>query len=249
MTKWKDQSWQLMIHTSMTAFEVYCLWGETWWDQPLTIWLPDVTQGYYIPSEQPLKLKLLYIVQLAIWAYTAFSHRFLETRRYDYLQMLAHHVLTMALVIGSWSFTYFKIGLLVFYIHDVSDIFIDVLKMSNYVKTEGPKYFFLTEVGYVASMVAWAYWRFYQLISRVIYDTLIETHALLIHDETGGKPWLNPAPSILPWYVTANLMLFGLLLLHIYWYFLLARIGVRMLSQGAHDAGRAEYEGESDHDG
>jgi len=38
------------------------------------------------------------LVQLGIWFYTAFSHRFLEERQRDYFVMWSHHVATLALV-------------------------------------------------------------------------------------------------------------------------------------------------------
>jgi len=71
MSKWKEQCWQLVIHVSMTVFEYHILSDETWWNETITCWIPH-------PKTQQVKssLRLFYYVQLAIWAYTAFSHRF-----------------------------------------------------------------------------------------------------------------------------------------------------------------------------
>ena len=50
-----------------------------------------------------------------------------------------HHVVTIALVWGSYSYNYVRIGTVVLYLHDLSDIMVDLLKLTNYMKLEGPK--------------------------------------------------------------------------------------------------------------
>lgn len=47
-------------------------------------------------------IRIFYLVQLAIWMWTAFSCKWLEERRKDYLEMMAHHVVTVALVSNSY---------------------------------------------------------------------------------------------------------------------------------------------------
>ena len=82
---------------------------------------------------------LLYLLQMAIWIGTCFSHRFVEERHKDYVMMYVHHVVTIALVWGSYSYNYVRIGTVVLYLHDLSDIMVDLLKLTNYMKLEGPK--------------------------------------------------------------------------------------------------------------
>ena len=53
--------------------------------------------------------------------------------------MYVHHVVTIALVWGSYSYNYVRIGTVVLYLHDLSDIMVDLLKLTNYMKLEGPK--------------------------------------------------------------------------------------------------------------
>ena len=47
--------------------------------------------------------------------------------------------MTIALVWGSYSYNYVRIGTVVLYLHDLSDIMVDLLKLTNYMKLEGPK--------------------------------------------------------------------------------------------------------------
>ena len=95
-------------------------------------------------------------VQLAIWIWTGLSCKFLEERRKDYLEMMAHHVLTVALILNSFVANEMAIGLVVLTCHDVSDIVLDLMKMANYLKVEDSHGFFVTEVFFVLNTyVAW----------------------------------------------------------------------------------------------
>lgn len=76
--------------------------------------------------------KNLYLLQLAVWICTCFSHHFLEERRKDYFIMYIHHIVTICLVGGSYNVGYYRVGIIILYAHDMSDIFIDLMKMFNY---------------------------------------------------------------------------------------------------------------------
>lgn len=178
--KFGDQMWQLVIHVSMTAAELYVLMGETWYSDP-----PSSFAHHTRGISPPLKPEVhwLYTTQLSIWIITCFSHHFLEARHKDYVLMCAlrsrdaaarsgrarvalapardgarprrrprrhraprshparvvryvHHLVTIALILLSWSFGFQQMGTAVLYVHDASDITIDLLKMCNYLKLE-----------------------------------------------------------------------------------------------------------------
>jgi hypothetical protein len=247
MKKWQEQSWQFFVHVTMTMMEFVILYEEEWWRDTTTVWVPH-------PFEQRGRfrtdLQILYITQLAIWIYTCFIHRFLDERRKDYFVMYTHHIVTIALVGVSWAVGYMRIGLLVLWIHDVSDIFVDTLKMVNYLKMEGPKGFFGVEISYVMCVLSWLYWRLYQYPFRVIHASLVVPFTLLL--KTPRYPIRIPYldleyfPADLPYHFESNVLLFLLLGMHIYWFQLFLMIGYRMLTESTREASRQEYEGDSD---
>lgn len=49
-----------------------------------------------------------------------------EARRKDHWQMMAHHVITVILVIGSYSYNYTRVGCLIMFLMDLCDIFLPV---------------------------------------------------------------------------------------------------------------------------
>ena len=83
--------------------------------------------------------------------------------------MYAHHVVTIALVALSYFNNYMRIGVVVLFIHDLSDIPVDLLKIFNYCQLEGPKGLFLVEMIFVTNLVGWAYLRFYLYFTKVIW--------------------------------------------------------------------------------
>ena len=66
-----------------------------------------------------------------------------------------HHIATIALVAGSWINGYLRIGVLVLLVHDTSDIPLDLTKMLNYLKLQGPRGFFLAEAMFVVNLCSW----------------------------------------------------------------------------------------------
>lgn len=59
MSKFCDQAWQLVAHTSMSALELYVLGSDPWFDDPTHVWLPHPKYQIQKPS-----LFLVYFAQL-----------------------------------------------------------------------------------------------------------------------------------------------------------------------------------------
>lgn len=140
--------------------------------------------------------------------FTAFSHRFLESRKKDYYVMYIHHVATIALVgarprgradgaappgwgecspplpliapHAGWSYVgnTMRIGLLVLMVHDISDIPIDLLKMVNLLSLESFHGLFISEIIFVINLCTWAYFRLYRFLFHVIYCSLVVAHKI-----------------------------------------------------------------------
>ena len=84
-----------------------------------------------------------------------------------------HHIVTIALVCGSYYYNFLRIGVVVLYVHDVSDITTDLLKIFNYCKLEGPKGYFLVEGIFAINLCYWFYYRFYLLFTTIYYGIIL----------------------------------------------------------------------------
>ena len=156
MNKWEDQGWQFGIHVTMTAYEMYLISQQPaagWWADAATIACP----GENTTSRE---LELFILLQLSIWLVTGFSCTLFEERRKDYVEMMIHHIITNLLIGTAIIKGEHPFALLILFVHDSSDILVDFLKMSNYLKLEGRKYFFVSEISFVTLVFAvWPYCR------------------------------------------------------------------------------------------
>jgi hypothetical protein len=93
-------------------------------------------------------------------------------------------------VSSAW-FNFDRVGVLVLYVHDVSDIFLDMLKLINYLKLEGARGFFATEIAFALNLISWIYWRLYQFPLRVVRSSIVDSHVQMA-THSPGDLWNNP---------------------------------------------------------
>lgn len=244
MRKFKDQSWQFVIHTSMTIYGVYLLRDNDWWENPATTFepCPLTFLGKNPENRHSFELRLFYLVQLAIWIWTCFSCQFLESRRKDYLEMMLHHIFTITLVLYSFLNGELAIGLVILVVHDGTDIIADTLKIVNYLKLTDAHGFFIVELAFVSNMVAWAYYRLYKFPTDVVYNGLLNGYAANCGVVEGGAiERCASAGSCL----SSFILLSSLCVLHVYWFCLFIRILIKILNGDTSRAGKEEYEGTS----
>jgi ceramide synthetase len=253
MAKWLEQSWQLTVHFFFALCEFYLIFVAERNEGLPKMWdLSDIEANLWVPRPwgadgQPMdvRVRVLYVAELAVWIYTAGMHVFYDKRRKDYQAMLVHHVVTIGLIAGSFSRNYTRIGLLVLYVNDATDIFVDWLKMANYLKLRGPEAFFLAEASFMQMVAAFAYFRIWHHPFRINY--------------WGGSSYDNCPPEelhncdpdripLLEHFFVRTLVggLWVLTGLHVYWFFLMLRIIWTILTKDAETASREEYEGDSD---
>lgn len=86
---------------------------------PIDVW----TDYPHNPLAGPVKL--YYLLQTAFY-----THQILvinaEARRKDHWQMLGHHFITVPLMVGSYFYNYTRVGCLIMFLMDWSDIFLPV---------------------------------------------------------------------------------------------------------------------------
>lgn len=169
MVKFKSQTWQLVCHAVMGALEWYVIQqsvststGPTFLDEPSRMTLK-------LEENHPL-VETVYILQMAIWIITGIFHVFFLEQNSDYLVMLGHHVATVALLGLSFQHNYVRFGICVLFVHDVSDVVIDLLKIFNYLDLSDLRCAFLVEICFVTNLWSWAYTRLWILPKYIIYE-------------------------------------------------------------------------------
>eukprot|EP00658_Telonema_sp_P-2_P071143 TRINITY_DN60454_c0_g1_i2.p1 TRINITY_DN60454_c0_g1~~TRINITY_DN60454_c0_g1_i2.p1 ORF type:complete len:389 (+),score=95.63 TRINITY_DN60454_c0_g1_i2:131-1168(+) len=261
MVKFKAQFWQLVIHSSMSVLEYVVLAQVTDIAGVSLFEDPDVMSLY--KQDEPPLLTWLYLIQLAIWLVTAGFHIWVFQPQSDYFVMLIHHIVTIALIVISLQNNFLRFGLAVLWIHDLSDIPIDMLKLTNYLQLEDKAGFFLVELSYTSCMVVWAYYRLFLYPTAVIWNGVITSCCAATAAGLNAIPspelfcsYVDPSSfaTLVPHWehlattVNAEVVPFGvtrfwawstawllstLYLMHIWWYFLLLGILYKIIVTGS----------------
>jgi len=215
ITKWKTTSLQLLVHLVMTV------WGYQLLQS--TPFLTDA-QHMFAPGTFNTGILTMYDTQLAFWVYegVSLSMTHQRERHRDFSVMLGHHVVTIALMMGSAAIQQYHAGSVVLLIHDLTDITVDVMKLLNYAHWSGLSYWFAAEIVFVLNFILWVGFRLMYFPSHVIYHG-----------------FLQPAVTT----KILSLMLTILYGMHIWWTFLMGRIGARLcMGQSAQSSTSAEYD-------
>jgi hypothetical protein len=147
-----------------------------------------------------------------------------ETVRGDFREMFIHHVVTNLLVLGSSLFRFTRVGSMVFLVHDISDVPVDLSKLANFLKWKTT-----TAVCFATMVLVWMLTRL-TILPFVIYRSVL------------FESWLVCASGYIPpvyhvMYKPVFVVLIGLLiLLHFIWFSMFIRMGYVLVAKGeAHD--------------
>ena len=139
--------------------------------------------------------------------------------------MFLHHLITNSLILGSSYFRFHRIGSMVFLVHDVSDVPVDLSKLANFLKWKRTTAFF-----FAVMVLTWLAARLI-IFPIVIYGSVVRESHVLVTVNRG----LNPV------YYRAYRPIFDVLmccivLLHLVWFFMFLNMGWLLISRGeAHD--------------
>jgi ceramide synthetase len=240
LRKFCDQGWQLFLHVISSCLQLPCLLQEGLLTDVSRCWDP-------CPIEQtiPRLMQFAYMFELAAYTYGAMEHRFFSVKRKDYYIMFGHHITTCGLILGSYVTQCYRVGLIVMFIHDSSDIIVDITQLLNHAHMEGGQFFFVAETFFLAMISGWFYTRIYYLPLKVIRSILIEGHKMCAL-KFPGQPWRYPTCEGIPFWRGGALLLSVLVVMHIYWFYLFLRILWKVLTNsGATDKGKV-YETDLD---
>ncbi|RTE84084.1 hypothetical protein BHE90_001405 [Fusarium euwallaceae] len=162
-TRFMEQAYAIVYFIFIAPLGLYIMKGTP-------VWFFN-TRGMY--EDFPHKtltgdLKFYYLFQAAYWAQQAIVLVLgMEKPRKDANEMILHHIVTLSLIGLSYRFHFTHIGIAVYITHDISDLFLAVSKVLNYLKSP------ITVPFYVTFMGVWIYMRHY-INLRIIYSLFTE---------------------------------------------------------------------------
>lgn len=230
--KFGEYVFRLFYHSLISIYGVVYFHGKPWWAQPngtITLF-----QGYpYHPIEPGMAL--YYLLQSAYnmdamisLLEISFSVRWQwpqkhgcwrspvllgwsESVRGDFREMMIHHVVTNLLVIGSSAFRLTRIGSMVFLVHDLSDVPVDLSKLANFVKWK-----YTTLACFLTMVGVWLMTRLY-VLPFVIYNAILTQSHWVCSD-------IVPVSSYAVYRHFFYVLVFVLILLHAIWFLMFLQI-------------------------
>ncbi|CAI7865174.1 unnamed protein product [Closterium sp. NIES-53] len=226
--KFKESCWKCMYYISAEIFSVLITLGEPWMEDIKYYWVGPGDQKW--PDQMmKLKLKTLFHYVGGFYTYSVFALIFWETRRKDFGVSMTHHVACVVLVITAYIFRFGRVCSLMVAIHDASDIFLELAKLSKYIEFETS-----ATINFLIFAASWAWLRLWWYPRYIIYSSSYQVVKLLDkmdHVEYGPKT-----------YYFFNFILVLLLVLHVYWWILIAKVIIRQFGSGEVDDGRSDDE-------
>jgi len=143
-----------------------------------------------------------------------YTHLYKDTRKSDYLVMLIHHIVTLALLYGSYVTGYFRIGMLVMFSMDLCDVFVFGAKVLKIMDASGqlnlPPWgcFFV----YSSLPLVWLALRLVYFPMYILHTTVVGTRLIM------GGAGFNL-------YLAFNTLLLILFSLQVWWFGVICNIG------------------------
>ncbi|KAK2776717.1 hypothetical protein FQN53_002509 [Emmonsiellopsis sp. PD_33] len=237
--RFMEQMYTAIYFGIMGPAGIYVMW------QTPELWYFN-TRGMYeaFPHRtHEAAFKFYYLFQAAYWAQQAIVMMLgMEKPRKDFKELIAHHVVTLALIALSYRFHFTYMGLAVYVTHDVSDFFLATSKSLHYMNSP------LIGLYFGTSIFAWIYLRHY-LNLRIIFSLFTEFRTVGPYE----LDWATQQYKCFLSNVITFALLAALQALNIFWLFCLLRSAYRFVvhnvakddrSEGEEEEGEGEGVGE-----
>lgn len=174
--RFTEQTWCLLYYGSAALWGFTLLKSQPYGWDARTLWV-DFPHYYIDPA-----VKHYYLSLLAYW-FTQVLVIHIEDRRKDHFQMLTHHFVTCALVVGSYLYSYTRIGHLVLIMMDTVDVFLSLAKCSKYLGLPG----YITDIVFILFLISWVLLRHFVYMYEMIYAAFVAFSSLngrCVYDST-----------------------------------------------------------------
>ncbi|CAI4228143.1 unnamed protein product [Auanema sp. JU1783] len=221
--------WRFSYYLMAFIYGCIVLWDKSWlWD------VKECWIGYPF-HPVPNSIWWYYTIETSFYYSLLIASAFIDVRRSDFWQLIIHHFVTIGLLATSWTINFVRVGTLVLISHDVADILLEGGKLTRYDRNKKT----LTNVAFVVFLIGW-------IITRLGYYPFILIRSALFEAANLIQPDYDLLDfTEVPYVPRFIILLLTILLgLHVLWTFLIYRVVVKVLTQGA--AGDVRSDSDSD---
>lgn len=236
--KFGEYVFRLVFHFAISVLGLWYSWDKEWWGDTVLLWKnlpfhtvdPGMTWYYLVQSSYNLEAIIsLLELSLTMKFYNPIkrfpvSIGWSKTVRGDFREMVVHHVVTNLLIIGSSHFRCTRIGSMVFLVHDISDVPVDLSKLANFLKWKRA-----TAICFCSMCVLWLIFRL-GILPFVIYKSVLTESKIMLEDG-----YIDPLYYLCyryPFYYLIG----QIIMLHVAWFLMFIRMGYLLVFRGeCHD--------------
>ncbi|CAB4016055.1 ceramide synthase 5, partial [Paramuricea clavata] len=157
-----------------------------------------------------------YIIELSFYTSLLLS-QFADVKRKDFWIQTIHHVVTISLLVFSYTCNFVRVGAVILLVHDVSDVILEGGKVSKYLcsvvniqKLCDVIFGVFAVVFFISRLVIFPWW----IIRSVHFEAPISFEGTM------------------PMYYCFVVLLLALQAMHIFWFYLIARMAYSFLVKG-----------------
>jgi ceramide synthetase len=229
--KFAQSCMEMVFYGAFTVFGALVVPGQTWF-WPSKLWWSDYKSGKMLFVTDALKA--YYLLYAARYAQGIVSC-LIEHKRKDFWEMQMHHIVTVSLIGISYAFGWNRVGAVVMALLDPADVPLHVAKQFKYVgDARGGKTQKIMQTGadifFVVFMLLFAVMRL-GLYPYVVWSSTFEGPR---HFQYGAGAYACVA------------LLFVLLGLQVYWFALILKVAIKVITSGAAEDVRSDDEDEED---
>lgn len=145
----------------------------------------------------------------------------------DRWMMMIHHILTSTLIISSYLAGQWRIGMIVFILHDIADIFLELAKMMGYIQR-----YYVQKIIFIFFLISWFVPRGVLYFWRILMSSLFESKDYVLTKDD------------VKLYIYFNMLLAFLWGLNILWSISIIRFAFRVIKDGESKDYRSDDEEE-----
>nr|XP_043608284.1 ceramide synthase 1 LOH3-like isoform X2 [Erigeron canadensis] len=172
--KFKESAWKCLYYLSAESLTLAVTYNEPWFTNTINFWIGPGNQ-IWPDQKMKLKLKAVYMYAGGFYTYSIFALIFWETRRADFGVSMGHHFASVLLISLSYICRFARVGSVVLALHDASDVFLEIGKMSKYSGAEN-----LASYSFYLFVLSWVVFRLVYFPFWILWSTRSKIEANLV---------------------------------------------------------------------
>lgn len=230
--RFMEQGWMVILYSTSFTTGAYLYYHSPYFCK---------FDNFYIdwPHDQMSHLfKFYYLMSIASWAQQIFTLN-IEAKRKDHIQMFSHHIITIALVVGSYYYYFTRIGNVILVLMDVVDIFLSSAKLLKYCGFQ-----VICDVLFGVFLTSWVILR-HGIYNYIFYHAATKARDLMASGRCIEGIYQKRCftDKIIDVFLS---LLGGLQVIMVIWMYFIAKVAIKVITGSGADDVRSDDEDEDD---